>query len=322
MYCIHNAVTLHNVLTIIGMLPLQMSLGMVQLLFILFQFVWTGIVYGKTIDVNPATGNDSKECLGQQMPCSSLDYALTNLQNGDCINITSDTISLPRMVNLSDRDAITIRGQGNTIVMCNNTGGVSCNNCNNVVIEGITWDQCGDPNQQNRADPDAFGGLNFTNVTNLSINNCTLQNSRVRALSLYLVAGSININNTQFLNNANNDTIHCFQGPVYIHCVTNERNVTGAVYIQDATSEASIIVSNCNFSNNGHFGEVTGADPTNTTFEQSEIADGAAIKVLQANSITVPINIAVENSFFLNNRLVAVVGAVNINISQSQNSKI
>ena len=183
-----------------------MSLGMVQLLFILFQFVWTGIVYGETINVNLA-GNDSEECLRQEIPCSSLDYALSHLQNGDCVNITSDTVLLPSTVNLSNLDAITIRGEGKIVVMCNNTGGVSCNNCSNVVIEGITWDQCGDPNQQNRAYPNAFGGLNFTNVTNLLINNCTLQNSRVRALSLYLVAGSINISNTQFLSNTNHDTI-------------------------------------------------------------------------------------------------------------------
>ena len=301
------------------MLPLtglEMSLGMVQLLLILFQFVWTGIVYGKTINVNPS-GNDSEECLRQQIPCSSLDYALSYLQNGDCVNITSDRVSLPRTVNLSNLDAITIRGEGNTIVMCDNTGGVSCNNCSNVVIEGITWDQCGDPNQQHQAYPNAFGGLNFTNVTDLLINNCILQNSRVRALSLYLIAGSINISNTQFLNNANNDTIHCFQGTVYIHCVTDERTVTGAVYIQDAFSKNSISISNCNFSNNGHFGEVTGDAPTNTTFEQSEIADGAAVKVLQANSIIVPINIIVENSSLLNNRGRSG-GAVNINISQSQ----
>ena len=217
------------------------------------------------------------------------------------------------MVNLSDLNAITITGHGSTIVMCNNSGGVSCNNCSNVVIEGITWDQCGVTN--------GFSGLRFTNVTNLSINNCTLQNSKVRALSLYLVAGSININSTQFLNNANNDTIYCFQGPVYIRCVTDNRNVTGAVYIQDATHEASISVSYCNFTDNGHFGEVIDGNPTNTiTFEESEIvADGAAIKILQTHAI-VPINIVVENSMFLYNRGRSG-GAVNINISQSQHLK-
>ena len=296
----------------------EMSLGIVRLV-ILFQFAWAGYVYGEMIYINP-DGNDTDDCLKQQIPCLSLDYVLTHVQSGDDVNIISDTVFLPRMVNLSDLNVITIRGHGSTIVMCNNTGGVSCNDCSNVVIEGITWDQCGDPNQQNRAYPNAFGGLNFTNVTNLSINNCTLQNSKVRALSLYLVAGSININSTQFLNNANNDTIYCFQGPVYIRCVTDNRNVTGAVYIQDATHEASISVSYCNFTDNGHFGEVIDGNPTNTiTFEESEIADGAAIKILQTHAI-VPINIAVDNCIFLYNRGRSG-GAVNINISQSQHLK-
>ena len=58
--------------------------------------------------------------------------------------------------------------------MCNNTGGVSCTNCSDVVIEGITWDQCGDPDLKGLAYPKAYGGLNFTNVTILLINNCTL----------------------------------------------------------------------------------------------------------------------------------------------------
>ena len=86
-----------------------------------------------------------------------------------------------------------------------------------------------DPDLQTLAYPNAFWGLNFTNVTNLLISNCTLQHSRVRALSLYLVAGSINISNTKFLPNANNDDIYCFQGLEYVRCVTDSRHVIGAV---------------------------------------------------------------------------------------------
>ena len=293
-----------------------MSLGMIQLLFILFQFVWTGIVYGKTINVNPA-GNDSEECLRQEIPCLSLHYALSHLQNGDCVNIVSDTVSLSRMVHLSNLDTITIRGKGNTIVMCNNSG-VSCNKCSNVVIEGITWDQCGDPKQQRQARVDGFGGLNFTSVTNLTINNCILQNSRVRALSLYLIAGSINIRNTQFLNNANNNTINCLRDLVYIRCVTVESVLTGAVYIRDATSEASIIVYNCTFSNNGHFGKINDrTNIINTTINQSEIAGGAAVRVVTA----MPINITVNRSRFLSNRGRSG-GAVNIYSMRSNHSSI
>ena len=296
----------------------EMSLGIVHLVVIL-KLIWTGSIYGTIIDVHSA-GNDSEDCLNGQMPCSSLDYALTHFQSDDYVNITSGIFSLSRTVVLHDLNDIMIRGHmdGNTIVMCNNTGGVSCNNCSNIVIKGITWDQCGDPNQQNCAYPNAFGGLNFTNVTNLSINNCTLQNSRVRALSLYLVAGSINISNTQFLNNANNDTIYCFHPTRddYIRCITDKCIVTGAVYIQEATNEVSISVSYCSFNNNGHFGEVTNDSPTNPTFVLREIADGAAIKVVT----TVSINITVENSTFLCNRGRSG-GAVNIYVSQSNSVK-
>ena len=291
-----------------------MSVGIIQLI-ILLKLIGIGCVYGYVVNVH-TNGSDTEDCLTGQSPCSSLDYALTHSHIGDYINITSDTVSLPTVVEINNITNITIRGQGNTIVMCNNTGGVSFNNGSNIVIEGITWDQCGDPNLQHIAYPNAFGGLNFTNVVNVSINNCILQFSKVRALSLYFVAGFVNITNTQFLNNANYDNIYCFRGSLYIHCVTDKRNVTGAVYIEDATSEASIRISDCVFSNNGHLGKVFDEDPTFPEFEESEIADGAAIKVLQTHPI-VPINIAVENSVFMQNRGRSG-GAININISQSQ----
>ena len=223
-----------------------MSIGILQLA-LLLQLVWAEHTFGRLIKVDPKGMND-EDCLLEQIPCSSLEYALTNLTSGDYVNITPDAVSLPTMVKLDSVNNITIGGHGNTIVMCNNTGGISCNHCSNVVIEGITWDQCGDPDQQNPAYPNAFGGLNFTDVTNLSINNCTLRNSRVRALSLHSVAGSINIRNTLFLNNANHDKIYCFQGPVYIRCVTGSRNVTCALYIEDATNDANITVYDCYFS--------------------------------------------------------------------------
>ena len=296
------------------MLHLQeMSVGINQLV-ILLKLIWVGCVYGNVMNVH-TNGNDSEDCLTGQSPCSSLGYALTHSQSGDYINITSDTVSLPTVVELNDITNITIRGHGNTTVMCNNTGGVFFNNSSNVVIEGITWHQCGDPNLQHIAYPNAFGGLNFTNVANVSISNCILQFSKVRALSLYFVAGFVNITNTQFLDNTNDDDIHCFQAVVYIRCATDKRNVTGAVYIEDATSEASIRISNCMFRNNGHFGEIFDDNTTFIKFEKSEIADGAAIKILQTNSV-VPINIAVENSVFMQNRGRSG-GAININVSQS-----
>ena len=269
-------------------------------------------MYGGTINVH-LNGSDIEDCLTIKVPCASLDYALSHLQSGDYVNITSAMVSLLSVVKINNVNNITMRGQGNTIVMCNNTGGVSCTNCNDVVIEGITWDQCGDPDLQGLAYPKAYGGLNFTNVTNLLINNCTLQHSRVWALSLYLVAGSINISNTQFSSNANYDDIYYFQGSLYIH--SDKHNVAGAVHIEDATHQASINICNCIFSNNGYLGKVLYEDPTSKEYQKSEIADGAAIKIIQITSV-VPINIAVKNCVFIHNRGCSG-GAVNIDVSQS-----
>ena len=49
---------------------------------------------------------------------------------------------------------IAITGSNVTIV-CNNSGSVYCELCDNVMIEGITWDRC--------------GNLNGTNVVHIAI---------------------------------------------------------------------------------------------------------------------------------------------------------
>ena len=80
-----------------------------------------------------------------------------------------------------DLNNITITGNGATI-MCNNSGGVYCESCDHVVIEGITWDKCGDPNGENTA------GVTFNNIT---LVNSTFQHSQTQAVWLYEVSGDI-----------------------------------------------------------------------------------------------------------------------------------
>ena len=149
--------------------------------------------------------------------CSSFDYVLAHLQSGDYVNVISNSFSLLTMLELNNINAIAIRGQADTIIMCNNTGGVSCNNCTNLVIEGITWDQCGDYQRK-----DIYGGLNFHVISNFTVQNCTFQHSKLRALSITSPSGFIHIINSQLLYNANSDIITC--GMVaktgFKHCVT------------------------------------------------------------------------------------------------------
>ena len=277
--------------------------------------IWKNPVNASEITVN-TDGNDTEDCLEGDYPCSSLGYVLNHLQSNDCVNITSNSVPLTTIVELHSLNAITIRGQGNTVVMCNNTGGVFCNICSNVVIEGITWDKCGDPQRQDPTTPDSTGGLTFTKITNLSITNCILRNSKVRALYLYMVAGVINITNTMVIDNSNYDTVFCLRAQSrYIRCLTSDYSETGGLYIEEASAETDLYISNCNFNNNGHFGRVNDTDPMTIEHETGEIADGTAIKVIHSNG-TIPFNMTIEYSIFLYNRGRSG-GAVNINSTNS-----
>ena len=120
--------------------------------------------------------DDSQHCVvNNTLQCSSFHYVLTHLQSGDYVNVTSNSVSLLTVVELNNINNITIRGhvQGNNIVMCNNTGAVSCNNCSDV-IEGITFDQCGDLQWK-----DIYGGINLHTTSNVIVQNCTFQHSKV-----------------------------------------------------------------------------------------------------------------------------------------------
>ena len=142
--------------------------------------------------------NDSQHCLlNNTLQCSLFHYVLAHLQSGDYVNVTSNSVSLLTVVELQNVNTITIRGQGNTIVMCNNTGAVFCNNCSDVIIEGITWDQCGNP-QALRTIIYNNGGIFFHTISNLTVQNCTFQHSKVRALSLVTVSGFVYIMNSYF----------------------------------------------------------------------------------------------------------------------------
>ena len=91
-----------------------------------------------------------------------------------------------------DLNNITITGNGATI-MCNNSGGAYCESCDNVVIEGITWDKCGDPNGTN------ISGVAFNITSNVSLINCTFQYSQIQAVYMLEVSGYLSIHKTEFL---------------------------------------------------------------------------------------------------------------------------
>ena len=142
-------------------------------------------------------------------------------------------------------------------MMCDSTGGVSCNNCSNVVIEGITWDQYGDPKRQN-----LYGEINF-HISNLVVQNCIFQQSKVRALSLFTLSGFVYILNSYFVSNANYDTIFCYSSaaPGYKVCGTAVYAATGGMLIKNNITATNgndiyICIHKCIFNNNSFMGNV------------------------------------------------------------------
>jgi len=248
-----------------------------------------------TIDSN---GKNTQDCLDGDHPCSSFCYALHNLQSNDCVSITYISVPLTTIIELYNISALSIRGQGNTTVKCNNTGGLFFSNCTDVAIEEITWDKCGDPQKQ----PDYWGGINFNVISNLFISHCTFQNSSVRALFLADISGSVEIFHTYFKDNANYDEIFCAYSQYgFVQCTTTKFIVTGALYIQSAISEANVNISKCIFHKNGHFGEINDIDYRDLPRLGIEIADGAGLLLVFPIPVY-SVNIFIDNSSFSSNR--------------------
>ena len=161
----------------------------------------------KYIEVNKEGNVSDSCCIKGMCRCSSLFEAFHHIENNTMINITS---SVP-LHNITDTELealnnITITGNGVT-VKCNNTGIFLCLYCSNVVIQGITWDQCGDPSH-----PSIRIAIGFVAVINVSIVTCTFQYSKVCiVLVLQLSSGFVKIHNNRFLLNHVTNVSRCEQ---------------------------------------------------------------------------------------------------------------
>ena len=177
------------------------------------------LVHSKVITINITNSNSSQECCTEEgCMCASLSIALQYIDSNTIINITSSSVMLEESVKLGsgytpgsgNLTNITITGS-NVTIMCNNSGSVYCESCDDVMIEGITWDRCGDPNGTNIA------GVTFNGTSNISLINCTFQHSmHITAVHFLQVSGTASINNCNFLSNSceglliNNSTIVYF----------------------------------------------------------------------------------------------------------------
>ena len=163
---------------------------------------------GKVITVNNDGNNSTTCCRNGTCLCNSLYEALLYIESNTTVNITSKSVLLEQYVPIyiKSLNSVIIRGNNNTMVMCNDKGGVESTSGYNILIEGITWDKCGDP---------IHSALKFNDAYNLSIIGCTFQYSKACEMVVLLLTEEseafmfISIINSTFTFNKLEDPSEC-----------------------------------------------------------------------------------------------------------------
>ena len=129
----------------------------------------------------------------EECSCYSFDNALAYLTGNALLNIITD-VMLSTLMKASNIENISIIGHNNPIVNCKGIGGIYFTFCNNCIIQGITWNECG----SGRTQP----GLKLKYCSHITIQSCSFQHSIGQAVALINIIGDVNINHCKFVNNS------------------------------------------------------------------------------------------------------------------------
>ena len=166
---------------------------------------------GKYVEVNNE-GNDCNDCYtAETCLCRSLFKALSCVEDDTVINITSSLVTLHNATHMGSRNNIMIVGNEVTVA-CNDSGSLDCFYCSNIVIKGIIWDQCGNPN-----DSSIVYAIGFGTAVNVTIMACTFRYSKVcTVVVVYLLSsGFIKVHDSRFLFNHVTKSSQCAAKELY-----------------------------------------------------------------------------------------------------------
>lgn len=173
--------------------------------------------YNKFIIVDGDVTNSSQcsTCVNNHCHCPSLHSALEIVTSNTFVNITSPRATLSVLANISNVYMIGIAGSNDTVVDCNNVGGVSFSNCNGIDIFGIIWSQCGNPK--------LHGAISFDHSYNISFSNCKFQSSNTYGIAVWSLPGEITISDTEF--SYNNRSSNDGGGGLLIHQASDSKTL-------------------------------------------------------------------------------------------------
>ena len=164
--------------------------------------------------------------------CKNIEHVLADLtmSDGVVIRLTKDVI-LSSIVVLTNVTNFTMIGYNELSVTCSNHGGLYFISCHECTFESITWSKCG----SDGIDSQLAAGLTFKNSSNITIQNCSFEQSVWQAVALLEVSGDVNIHQSKFVNNK-----HYKGHGTAIHYASNSIKY----------SLLKFIISNCDFIGN------------------------------------------------------------------------
>ena len=206
-------------------------------------------VHSKVVTLSNIGSNSSTCCIKGSCLCSSLYDALQSIENNTIVKITLHTVLLEdaAYIGVEYLNNVTITGN-NVMVMCNNKGRISWRSSDNIVIKGITWDQCGNPRYPN------VPAIRFQKVFQISISKCTFQHFKVyqaiSPLSAEEADISVLVENSSFMFNKVENASVCFgnRGSILIRDNDNP-------WIDIRTKNAEIVISGSTVYSNGNQGQ-------------------------------------------------------------------
>ena len=176
--------------------------------------------------------NDHKEyyiCQYKKCYCENIEDIPSNV-----VVIITKNISLSSSIQINNRANISLIGHNNSFIHCENESGLQFISCSDVMVINLTWHKSinNERNTSNNITPQ----IKLYNSSNVTIDNCSFQQSVGQAVVLSEVSGDVNIKHCKFVNNKYSLREH----GAAIHYSSNSTEY----------SKVHLIISDCHFTDN------------------------------------------------------------------------
>ena len=243
--------------------------------------------------------------------------------------IITKSITLLSTLQFININNISLFGYNSASIHCEHDGGLQFISCTNVSVANLTWSKIinNEKNISNNITPQ----IKLYNSSNITIDNCTFQQSVGRAVVLSEVSGDVNIKHCKFVNNK----YSLREQGAAIHYSSNcteyskDQLTISDCYFTDSTGNASLIflksvnnnhwceynvLHNSKFSNNKltciHLSNQNLYIKGNVSFDNNEAENGAGIFINDHSKVTFG---KVSNVTFAQNTATINGGAIYIN---------